>query len=313
MTNINLQSLYYIAEIARTGSINQTAGNLHLSQSALSRVVKDLESQIGITLFQRTNKGVRPTEEGQLFLDRSRNLIQEADKLQQQYFHPALSQNTLRIASQRCTPVVSAFILCYQKYFAEKTQMDLALLEETTDRITELVCSGIYGIGILHYTSDQETVFLKHCEELGLCYHILEKSPICIQVRKQHPLADLSSISMEQLAAFPRVVLSNEDLTHLSDSSPLVSTHPGTSPKQLTVCERGTLHQILEQTNAYHIGCNFQRFAPYHERPFRYIPLEQVDFTLNTIWVHHQKHTLTNPERCFVSLLEEFYATASDA
>jgi len=76
MTNINLQSLYYIAEIARTGSINQTAGNLHLSQSALSRVVKDLESQIGITLFQRTNKGVRPTEEGQLFLDRSRNLIQ---------------------------------------------------------------------------------------------------------------------------------------------------------------------------------------------------------------------------------------------
>lgn len=153
---MNVQELRYVVAVAQAGSINKAALNLYVSQSTLSRAVQEVEAQIGISLFQRTNKGAIPTHDGLEFIERARRLLLAFDQLEGQYFnHEKAEQETLLVATQRCTPVISAFIEYYQKRCGDKKLLNLALKEDTTDNIIRLVSNRIYGIGILHYTSDQ--------------------------------------------------------------------------------------------------------------------------------------------------------------
>lgn len=181
---MNVQELRYVVAVAQAGSINKAALNLYVSQSTLSRAVQEVEAQIGISLFQRTNKGAIPTHDGLEFIERARRLLLAFDQLEGQYFnHEKAEQETLLVATQRCTPVISAFIEYYQKRCGDKKLLNLALKEDTTDNIIRLVSNRIYGIGILHYTSDQESSFLHKCRSVDLETHLLEVSPVVAQVR----------------------------------------------------------------------------------------------------------------------------------
>ena len=65
---MNLLHLKYAVEIEKTGSITKAANNLFMGQPNLSKAIKELENEIGITIFRRTTKGVAPTEKGGEFL-----------------------------------------------------------------------------------------------------------------------------------------------------------------------------------------------------------------------------------------------------
>ena len=203
---MNVQELRYVVAVAQAGSINKAALNLYVSQSTLSRAVQEVEAQIGISLFQRTNKGAIPTHDGLEFIERARRLLLAFDQLEGQYFnHEKAEQETLLVATQRCTPVISAFIEYYQKRCEDKKLLNLALKEDTTDNIIRLVSNRIYGIGILHYTSDQESSFLHKCRSVDLESHLLEVSPVVAQVRYGHPLANRKSILVRELRPYPHV------------------------------------------------------------------------------------------------------------
>lgn len=208
---MNVQELRYVVAVAQAGSINKAALNLYVSQSTLSRAVQEVEAQIGISLFQRTNKGAIPTHDGLEFIERARRLLLAFDQLEGQYFnHEKAEQETLLVATQRCTPVISAFIEYYQKRCEDKKLLNLALKEDTTDNIIRLVSNRIYGIGILHYTSDQESSFLHKCRSVDLETHLLEVSPVVAQVRYGHPLANRKSILVRELRPYPHVTFADE-------------------------------------------------------------------------------------------------------
>lgn len=84
---MNVQELRYVVAVAQAGSINKAALNLYVSQSTLSRAVQEVEAQIGISLFQRTNKGAIPTHDGLEFIERARRLLLAFDQLEGQYFN----------------------------------------------------------------------------------------------------------------------------------------------------------------------------------------------------------------------------------
>ena len=76
---MNIQQLEYLIEIERTRSISQAAANLYMGQPNLSRVLRDTEERVGFAIFERTRKGVRPTEQGVVFLQHARNILREAE------------------------------------------------------------------------------------------------------------------------------------------------------------------------------------------------------------------------------------------
>lgn len=309
---MNIQALRYIIAVEHSRSINKAAQHLYVSQSSISWAIKEVEDQIGITLFHRTNKGVIPTYDGEKFIDQARHLLQEMEHLEGQYFRsPRTARNTLLVATQRCTPVIHAFIAYYRQFCAQQDLMNLAIQEDTTDGIIQQIAGGIYGVGILHYTSDQEDSFFSRCEAMGLEYHVLDRSPVCAQVRPGHPLSHFPSITVDMLAPYPHVTYSDEDITCINYCSDISQYNPGILKKRILLQDRGTLLQIINSTDSYYVGCDFSWL--YSDgvmgiSPPCYVPLRDVDFTLNTLWAQRAGRELTEPEQRFIQLLAGIFS-----
>ena len=309
---MNIQALRYIIEIEHTGSINKASQHLYVSQSSLSRAIKEVEAQIGIALFHRTNRGVVATHDGKKFIEQARNLLQNIDELENRYFTTTkTSQDTLLVATQRCTPVIDAFIQYYQEYCQNRELLNLALQEDTTDNIIHMVCNRIYGVGILHYTSDLEESFLRKCKSMDLEWQILDRSPVVAQLRVGHPLAQFDSLTVDMLAPYPHVTFSDEDITSINYCSDVSQYNPSILKKRIVIQDRGTLRQIVDQTDGYYIGCDFSRFPNRTgDSPRKYIPLRDVGFTLNTLWIQRKNQVLTEPEIKFLMTLKALYEGA---
>lgn len=302
---MNIQSLRYLLTVAQCGSINLAARQLYLSQSALSRMVKEMETRLGFSIFQRSSRGVTPTADGQLFLEQARHLVAESDRMEQ-LFHPSGDPDALLVVTQRCSPVVHAFSQYYTRYCQTQSSVNLALLEQTTDSIIRLVCEGFYGAGILHYTSDQEQTFFHRLQSLGLSFSLLDRSPVAVQVRRAHPLAQHPSLTTPQLSSYPHVAFSDEDITHICFCSDIAQFCPEAQNKRILVRDRGSLLGILLHSDSYFIGSDFSGF-PGTDPGICYLPLRDVPFTLNTLWIQKNTHTRTVPEERFFRLLTETF------
>ena len=306
---MNLQTLRYVVAIEQAGSFTKASQYLYVSQSTLSRAVKELEDQIGITLFHRTNQGVHPTYDGLQFLGRVNHLLQEIDQLEGQYFAPSKDGETsLLVATQRCTPIIHAYTTYYQRHCQGQELVNLVLQEETTDNILQLVGGGTFGLGILHYTSDQEESFLQKCQEFHLQGELFHRSPVVAQVRCNHPLASRVSLSIEDLLPYPHITYTNENLTGINYCSDITVYNPAILKKRIVIQDRGTLRNIITHTDGYYIGCDYSRFTYMEDLDRRYIPLDGIPFTLNTMWVRRTGHVLTQAERDFIGIINEIYA-----
>ncbi|MDO4488555.1 MAG: LysR family transcriptional regulator [Eubacteriales bacterium] len=308
---MNIRELRYIVAVEQAGSINRAATNLYVSQSSISRAIQEVEAQIGISLFQRTTKGVIPTHDGKEFIERLKQILFEIDELEGRYFSPSNNnQETLLVATQRCSPVIQSFIDYYMKRCIGKENLNLAIKEDTTDNIIHMVSSKIYSIGVLHYTSDQEHSFLQKCKSVDLETHLLEASRVAVQVSTGHPFTRYKTVSLDKLSPYPHVTFSDEDITNINYCSDVSQYNPNILKKRIVIQDRGTLKEIISKTDSYYIGCDFTRFST-GTNPNVYIPLEGVSFTLNTIWVKNRGRALSEAEQAFINELEDKYSTHS--
>ena len=306
---MNLQTLRYVVTIEQTGSFSKASQYLYVSQSTLSRSVKELEEQLGITLFHRTNQGVRPTHEGQKFIARASLILQDVAQLEGQYFrNNETGKASLLLATQRCAAVVRVFTDYYRRYCADQEFLNLVIQEETTDNIFQLVSSGTFGLGVLHYTSDREESIFQKCQEMQLEGVVFHRSPVVAQVNENHPLAERTSLTLEDLAPYPHVTYNNENLTGINYCSDIALYSPANLKKRIVIQDRGALRDMILHTDSYYIGCDYTGFELLDDLYRRYIPIEGVDFTLNTMWVKRIGHTLTQPEQDFLTVLEEAFA-----
>ena len=82
---MNILHLKYVISIAENGSINKAAAELHVAQPNLSRVVKEMEADLGIQFFRRSSKGMTLTPDGELFVNQARKILEQIDKLESLY------------------------------------------------------------------------------------------------------------------------------------------------------------------------------------------------------------------------------------
>ena len=252
---MNLQTLRYVVTIEQTGSFSKASQYLYVSQSTLSRAVKELEEQLGITLFHRTNQGVRPTYEGQKFISRANLILLDVVQLEGQYFrNNKIGKASLLLATQRCAAVVRVFTDYYRRCCTGQEFVNLVIQEETTDNILQLVSSGTFGLGILHYTSDREDSVFLQCQELQLEGTVIHRSPVVAQVNEHHPLAGRNSVTLEDLAPYPHVTYSNENLTGLNYCSDIAMYSPANQKKRIVIQDRGALRDMILHTDSYYIG-----------------------------------------------------------
>lgn len=201
---MTLQQLRYIIEIAQSGSISLAAQRLYITQPSLSKSVADLEKEMGITIFYRSSRGVMLSPDGVKFLAYARQVVEQADLLEQQYKFGTPVRRVFALSAQHYAVVASAFIDLVGEY--REDQYEFTLRESRTHDIIEDVRTQRSELGILFLSHFNREVLLRIIRDAELEFVPLFTARPHLFVSIDHPLANRESVTLEELRSYPRLM-----------------------------------------------------------------------------------------------------------
>ncbi|AQQ53349.1 LysR family transcriptional regulator [Planococcus lenghuensis] len=248
---MTFQQLKYVIEVARNRSISRAAQRLFISQPSLSNAIKELENELGITIFSRTNKGIVITSEGTKFLGYARQVIEQTDLLESQYLNTAQpSQQHFSVSAQHYAFAVSAFVKLLKDY--DRDEYEFTLRETKTYEIIDDVRDLRSEIGILYLNEFNRQVISKFLREGNLTFHKLFEADPHVFISSTNPLAAQEYVTLEDLDPFPYLSFEQGDYNSFYFSEEVLSTI--SRPKNIRVSDRATLFNLLIGLNGYTIS-----------------------------------------------------------
>lgn len=244
---MTLQQLKYIITIAENGTLSGAAKELFISQPSLTKSVKELEKEMGIVIFDRTNKGVAVSKEGEIFLGYARQVLEQAELLEEKYKAGFGGKQEFCVSTQHYSFAVNAFVDLIKDY--GKENYDFSLRETQTYEIIDDVARMKSEIGILYYNDFNETILKKLIKANDLRFTELFVAKPHIFVSKGNPLAKKSSVTMEELEPYPYLSFEQGEHNSFYFSEEIFSTVA--RPKNIRVRDRATLFNLLIGLNGY--------------------------------------------------------------
>ncbi|MCF0134048.1 MAG: LysR family transcriptional regulator [Blautia sp.] len=198
---MTLIQLRYVIAVANAKSMNEAARELFISQPSLSTAIKELEEEIGIELFRRTNRGISVTPEGEEFIGYARQVVEQYELLDAKYIAKEQVKKKFSVSAQHYTFAVSAFVELVKQFGMD--EYEFAIHETKTYQVIEDVKNFKSEIGILYLNDFNRKVLEKMFHEFNLEFHPLMECSIYVYMWKGHPLAGKGEIRLEELEAFP--------------------------------------------------------------------------------------------------------------
>ena len=237
---MTLQQLKYVTTVAQTGTISDAAKKLFISQPSLTKAVRELEKEMEITIFERTNRGIVISKEGETFLGYARQVLEQAALLEETYKKKAGRKQEFCVSTQHYSFAVNAFVELIEQYGSEK--YDFCLRETQTYEIIEDVAQMKSEIGILYLNDFNRTVLEKLIKEHDLVFTELF-------VSTKNPLAGKKSVTIEELEPYPYLSFEQGEHNSFYFSEEIFSTVD--RPKNIRVRDRATLFNLLIGLNGY--------------------------------------------------------------
>ena len=246
---MTLKQLQYAVTVAETRNMTEAAGKLFIAQPSLASAIHELEKEYGITLFFRSNKGIELTPEGDEFLGYARQVLEQANLINERYTGKSTGKQRFCVSSQHYSFAVEAFVKLLKEHGGDKYEFHMR--ETQTYDIIDDVAHLRSEIGILYLNSFNENIIRKTLKDNELTFTTLFKAKPHVFIGKDNPLAKKRVISLDDLKPYPR--LSYEQGSHNSFyfSEEILSTMD--CDKELVVCDRATLFNMLIGLNGYTI------------------------------------------------------------
>ena len=247
---MTLQQLKYVTTIANIGSISEAAKRLFVSQPSLTKAIKELEKEMGITIFDRTNKGITVSKEGERFLGYARQVLEQAALLEEQYKSQSGGKKQFSVSTQHYSFAVNAFVELLKG--AEIDQYDVSLRETQTYEIIDDVAHMKSEIGLLYYNAFNRPVLEKLIHTNELTFTELFTAHPHIFIGKTHPLAHKEVVSMDELEEYPYISFEQGDHNSFYFSEEIFSTV--VRPKHIRVRDRASLFSLLLGLDGYTVS-----------------------------------------------------------
>lgn len=247
---MTLQQLRYLIAISEHHSINAAAQSLFVSQSNLSCAIKDLEQELGIRIFTRSNRGVTLTNEGTELCGYARQVIEQADMLTERYARGRNDYRHLSVSTQHYYFSLQAFINVAEQCATEA--YDFVLRECATGQIIEDVRTFRSEIGILYLDSFNSQVLGKYIADAELVFHPLFCAQVHVFVGEHHPLASREHLTLDELEPYPRYSFEQGTANSFYFSEePFGHLH---HDRNIRFTDRGTLTNLLTSFNGYTVS-----------------------------------------------------------
>ncbi|MCR5773619.1 MAG: LysR family transcriptional regulator [Lachnospiraceae bacterium] len=247
---MNIYQIKYVLEVAKSSSIREAATKLFISQPALSKSIKELEEELGILLFERTNKGITLTHEGNEFVTYAKKVFSQYEIMEDRYLSKDSDKERFSVSTQHYTFSMAAFTNVIQKN--DPDAFAFSIHETKTKEVLNDVRSLRSEVGVISYSAANEKVIRKLIKEYGLEFTELMKRPAYVYVWKDHPFAGRKEISLEELSDYPFISFDQSDESNYYLTEEAMADHD--FKKTVKSDDRATSMELIAKLHGYSIG-----------------------------------------------------------
>lgn len=244
---MTIQQIQYAMTVAETGSINSASKELFISQSRLSGAIRELEDELGITLFLRNNRGIQITADGEEFLGYARQVIDQYRLMEEKYLLSGKRKARFSVSMQHYTFAVQAFIRTVRASGADN--YEFAVHETRTEEVIQNVNTLKSEIGVLYLNEFNSSVLTKLLRDCDIEFVPLVNCPISVYLWSGHPLADRREIAIEQLAPYPCISFDQGAGNSFYFAEEVLSTYH--YQQVIKVSDRATILNMMVGLNGY--------------------------------------------------------------
>ena len=244
---MTLQQLRYAAEVAGSGTFSKAAERLFISQPSLSAAVKELEEELGTTLFNRTGRGVTLTAEGNAFLPYARSVLAQYESLMDAFGPQGKRRQKFAVSTQHYSFAVKAFVEMAKGL--DVAEYEFALRETRTKQVIDDVAASRSDIGLLYMSDFNRKAIEKLMADSAVEFHRLIDCRAYVYLAKGHPLAERRSISFEDLAPYPCLAFEQGDEASFYLAEEILPTNR--YPRMIRASDRATMLNLMVALNGY--------------------------------------------------------------
>lgn len=244
---MTLQQLKYVIAISEKRSMNEAAKKLFISQPTLSNSIKDLEEEIGIVIFDRNNKGIIITNEGEDFLSYAKQVISQFELLEEKYIDKKDYKKKFAVSTQHYSFAVKAFIEMVKGF--DVNLYELAIRETKTHEVLNDVKLGKSEIGVLYINEFNKKIMNKLFKEYSLEFHNLVDCNVYVYLSSKHPLADKELIYLSDLDEYPCLSFEQGEYNSFYFAEEILSTYE--YKRVIKACDRATMLNLMIGLNGF--------------------------------------------------------------
>lgn len=297
---MTLQQLRYVTAVAEKGTITEAADGLYISQPSLTNAIHELEKEMNIRIFNRTNKGISLSKEGEDFLGYARQVLEQAAILEDRYKGSDGGKKQFCVSTQHYSFAVNAFVDLIKEYGQD--EYDFSLRETQTYEIIDDVARMRSEIGILFLNDFNKKVISKILKSHDLEFHPLFVARPHVFISRTHPLADKSVITSEQLMPYPYLSFEQGEHNSFYFSEEIFSVFE--RKKNIRVRDRATLFNLLIGLNGYTV-CSGVIDQKLNGEDIIAVPLaEEGDMRIG--YITHRKGLVSRLGKTYLEALDKY-------
>lgn len=242
---MNILHMKYAVEVAKVGSLNKAAETLFVALPNISRSIKELEADIGITIFDRTAKGMVLTPEGEEFIGYATQILRQIDQVENMYKSGTAKKQKFSISVPRACYISDAFA-----EFSKTLTKDAAEIfykETNSQRTINNILNHDYKLGIIRYAENYDKYFKAMLEEKGLSYEMVTEFSYCLIMSAECPLAKKEEITFDDLTEYIEIAHADPYVPSLPLAKVVKAELPDNIDRRIFIFERASQFDLLSR------------------------------------------------------------------
>lgn len=244
---MNVLHMKYAVEVARLGSLNKAAEALLIAQPNISRSIRELEADLGISIFNRSVKGMELTPEGEEFIHYAQSILKQLDEVEMHYKRGEPKKQKFSISVPRACYISDAFA-----EFSKCLSNDPAEVfykETNSQRTINNILNHDYKLGIIRYAENYDRFFKTMLEEKGLAYEMIAEFSYVLMMNKDNPLANKEEITFDDLPPYIEIAHADPYVPSLPLSKVVKNELPDNINRRIFIFERASQFDLLSENS----------------------------------------------------------------
>lgn len=297
---MTLQQLLYAVKIAETKSMNKAAAELFISQPALSSGIHDLEEELNLEIFIRTQRGIIVTTEGETFLSYARQMVELSDMIKERYVAGESRTNKFSVSMQHYSFAVEAFMKLAEEF--KLHDYELAVHETKTAEVIENVEKFRSEIGIIYQSRFNRKAINRILADKNLEFVRLFECGVYVYMSVGHPLSCKEIVDFEDLLDYPCLSFEQGENNSFYFAEEMHSTYK--YKRIIKADDRATMLNLMTGMNGYTL-CSGIICRKLNGEGYVAVPLAS-DEKMDIGYIKRKKMPLSMLGERYVSILMEY-------